>query len=313
VKIWITINEPYNFCNLGYGRGTWAPGVPSSGIGEYLCGHYLLMAHAAAFRLFKDKYFGKHAGKIGITLDSRFYYAKDSSVSSKDLHRAQQYRLGWFAHPIFSTDGGYPQIMIDEIDSRCKIEGRPFSRLPQMSETVKNQIRGSSDFFGLNYYTSNLLQVDRTEKSSWEEPAWFKDSKNVISIDPSWKRAKSSWLYSVPHGLRDLLNWIKNEYNNPPVFITENGWSDGGELEDDDRIDYLKRHLKATSQAINEDQCNVIGYTAWSFLDSFEWNRGYTEFFGLFSVNYSSPALNRIPKKSVNYMKRVMQGRKIDV
>jgi beta-glucosidase/6-phospho-beta-glucosidase/beta-galactosidase len=42
----------------------------------------------------------------------------------------------------------------------------------------------------------------------------------------------------VPWGFRKLLNWIANEYNNPPVLITENGFSDNGELNDRDRVDY---------------------------------------------------------------------------
>ena len=42
----------------------------------------------------------------------------------------------------------------------------------------------------------------------------------------------------VPWGFRKVLNWIANEYNNPPVLITENGFSDHGELNDRDRVDY---------------------------------------------------------------------------
>ena len=42
----------------------------------------------------------------------------------------------------------------------------------------------------------------------------------------------------VPWGFRKLLKWIAKEYNNPPVVITENGFSDRGELNDRDRVDY---------------------------------------------------------------------------
>ena len=43
----------------------------------------------------------------------------------------------------------------------------------------------------------------------------------------------------MPWGFRRLLGWIANEYNNPPIFVTENGVSDHGELKDANRINYL--------------------------------------------------------------------------
>ena len=41
-----------------------------------------------------------------------------------------------------------------------------------------------------------------------------------------------------------LFSWFKNEYNNPEVIVTENGWSDDGEIQDDGRISYLKVDIK---------------------------------------------------------------------
>jgi beta-glucosidase/6-phospho-beta-glucosidase/beta-galactosidase len=45
-------------------------------------------------------------------------------------------------------------------------------------------------------------------------------------------------LQVVPWGFRKLLNWIAIQYNNPPVLIAENGFSDQGELNDRNRVDY---------------------------------------------------------------------------
>lgn len=72
------------------------------------------------------------------------------------------------------------------------------------------------------------------------------------------------------------FSWVKNEYNNPEVVITENGWSDRGELEDNGRIDYLTGHLQAVLDANTLDDCNVTAYTYWSVIDNFEWLQGYT-------------------------------------
>lgn len=43
-----------------------------------------------------------------------------------------------------------------------------------------------------------------------------------------------------PEGFHDLLKWIKNKYNNPVIFITENGCGDVQEYDDKDKIDYHK-------------------------------------------------------------------------
>ena len=72
-----------------------------------------------------------------------------------------------------------------------------------------------------------------------------------------------------------LVN-IKEQYNNPVVYITENGLADVGTLEDDQRLIYLSSYMKAMLTAINEHGCNVKAYSVWSLLDNFEWEQGYT-------------------------------------
>lgn len=95
----------------------------------------------------------------------------------------------------------------------------------------------------------------------------------------------------------DILMWIKNQYNNPRVMITENGWSDRGTLEDDARIKFIKQHLAKCLEA-KRDGSRIEAYTVWSIIDNFEWARGYTERFGIYHVAFDSPNKERTPKKS---------------
>lgn len=199
-------------------------------------------------------------------MDGRFYYPKDDSVGEDVAQRAMQYDIGWYAHPIFSKTGGYPKVMVEEINTRSKQEGRPWSRLPEMSDKIRKYIRGSADFLGYNYYSSRMVQLNTSAYDPKSEPSYWSDVHTIFTTQPEWKMAKSTWLYSVPQGLHDALVWFKKEYNNPTIIITENGWSDDGELEDCDRIEYLKSHLTSVSKAI-ADGCRVVGYTAWSIVD----------------------------------------------
>lgn len=47
-------------------------------------------------------------------------------------------------------------------------------------------------------------------------------------------------LQIVPFGFRKILNWIKNNFNSPDIFITEAGSADDGRIEDDDRIEIAR-------------------------------------------------------------------------
>lgn len=54
----------------------------------------------------------------------------------------------------------------------------------------------------------------------------------------------SSWLYITPFGMRHIVNWIKREYGDVPIYITENGVSDNtGTLNDTTRVYYYKQYL----------------------------------------------------------------------
>lgn len=63
VKYWATFNEPRNTCEQGYGEGGKAPQISSPSVGEYLCGHYALKAHAEAWHIYDLQFRTKQEGK----------------------------------------------------------------------------------------------------------------------------------------------------------------------------------------------------------------------------------------------------------
>ncbi|XP_055910682.1 myrosinase 1-like, partial [Eupeodes corollae] len=304
VKLWITFNEPMQICKPGYSTAESPPNIKSPGIGDYLCFTNILKAHARTYHLYKSKYVKEQRGRIGITMDTFFFISK--SNDKNDVDRGMQFSFGIIAHAIFSKAGGFPKVLVDDIGKNSLAEGRSVSRLPHLDAYWKAYIRGSFDFLGLNYYTSRY--VERPSKPLGENPSMLRDYDIEETSDPNWLQGKSNWLYCVPTGFEGLLKWIREEYDNVEVKITENGWSDEGDLDDDDRVSYYKSHLQAVLNAIH-DGSNITSYSAWSLFDNFEWNRGYTEKFGLYAVDMKSPKRERTAKKSAIYYRKIIEAR----
>ncbi|KAK3917370.1 Beta-glucosidase 4 [Frankliniella fusca] len=76
-------------------------------------------------------------------------------------------------------------------------------------------------------------------------------------------------------------------------------------------MDASQGYLRVMMQAVNEDGANYIGYCQWSFLDDFEWSAAYTRNFGLVHVDYKHGTLDRTPKRSSHFFKRMMKDRSV--
>ncbi|XP_031333863.1 myrosinase 1-like [Photinus pyralis] len=79
VKTWITFNDPYEVCVSGYGTGNYAPGIVSPGISDYLCGKTILLAHAKAYKLYKQHYYKKQKGEFNIITPLYLHITSDKS------------------------------------------------------------------------------------------------------------------------------------------------------------------------------------------------------------------------------------------
>lgn len=305
VKWWVTINEPLEVTS-GYGSQGYAPYFNYHGTADYLAAHNLIRAHAKAYHIYDKEFRVKQNGKIGIALNG--FYQKELTPSQEDKEATQngmQFMFGLFAHPIFSKEGDYPTVVRERVDRNSSEEKRARSRLPVFTKEEVEEIRGTFDFCGLNHYTTRYM----TGGIGGQNPSMERDSGAVAHVDPSWPSSASDWLKVVPWGFRGMLNWIKDQYNNPPVLVTENGVSSNSGLKDYDRIQYYHDYLDELLKAVYEDRCNVIGYTAWSIVDNFEWMKGYTERFGIYFVDFENPERPRTPKQSVGFFKELLSTR----
>jgi len=193
------------------------------------------------------------------------------------------------------------------VDANSAAEGFTTSRLPKFTAEEITFIKGTYDFFGLNQYTT-YMGIDGETGGT---PSRDRDIGVKVSQNSSWPGSASLWLRVVPWGIRKELNWVANAYGNIPIFITENGFSDRGGLNDTDRIFYYTEYLKEVLKAIHTDGVNVVGYTAWSLIDNFEWQRAYIEKFGLYEVDFSDPSRPRTPKESSKVLTEIFNTKKI--
>ncbi|XP_039663451.1 lactase-like b isoform X2 [Perca fluviatilis] len=309
VKYWMTFNNPWSVAVEGYETGEHAPGLRLRGTGAYRAAHHIIKAHAKVWHTYDTQWRAKQKGLVGISLSGDWGEPVDMS-NQKDIEAAERYvqfYLGWFATPIFHGD--YPQVMKDFIGRKSVQQGLGTSRLPTFSTQEKSYIKGTCDFLGIGHFTTRYI-TQKNNPSGRSSSSYFTDRDLAELVDPRWPDPGSEWLYSVPWGFRRLLNFVKTQYGNPMIYVTENGVSEKmlcTELCDDWRIQYYKDYINEMLKAI-KDGVNVKGYTAWSLLDKFEWDEGYSERFGLYYVDFRNKNKPRYPKASVQFYKRVISS-----
>ncbi|KAF9879222.1 Beta-glucosidase 1B [Colletotrichum karsti] len=314
VKIWMTITEPLQIAINGYNKGIHAPGRSSDrSVSEegdssrecWIVGHSLLLAHATAVKIYREEFQEEDGGEIGITLYGEWGEPWDSD-DERDHHardRFLDFGLPWFADPIYH--GHYPQSMRDQLGNR----------LPSFTPEEVDLVKGSNDFFGLDYYTSAFVKhrdAPPTPEDYSGNVERLQENSKGESIGPE---TESPWLRSHPDGLRKLLNFISDRYGHCKIYVAENGTSVKGEddlpleeaLEDDFRCEFYRAHVDALVKARVEDSVDVRMYMAWSFLDNFEWADGYRVRFGVTYVDFKN-GRTRYPKKSAKVLRELFAG-----
>ena len=330
VKYWLTMNEIQTFTWIGYGVGVHAPGRCSPSWGSwcqeiggggnsstepYIAAHNALIAHGLAVRTYRTKYQKAQNGKIGMTINSWYALPYNTSEPNdyKAAHTAVAFLYGWIGDP--QVFGKYPDEMTDLVTN---------NRLPKFNATTSELLRGSFDFLGLNYYNSFYAQWTGEPGDNYLTDSRVKLSPYNATGHLIGPFTAHPWLNVYPPGLRSILKWIKKRYNNPDVYIFENGVSCINEsfvskkeaLNDVFRINYIYDHIVQMIDSYVLDNVNVKGYFLWSLLDNLEWSDGFNTRFGIVYVDYKNN-LTRTVKDSGffyrNIIKEVEKGKVLTI
>ncbi|CAH8383644.1 unnamed protein product [Eruca vesicaria subsp. sativa] len=303
VKSWWTINEPNMLAWGGYDLGVFPPMhcSPPFGIGNcsrgnsstepYIALHNMLLAHASTARLYKQTYKDKQHGSVGITLFAYWMVPFTSSEEDRTAtQRAKDFYLAWVLHPL--VFGDYPDVM-----KRIVRE-----RLPVFSKEESELVKGSSEFLGLIHYTA----VYTAHLSGTVHSGDFTSDMNA-SLLPFGNSTLVKFDV-LPWGLEGVLEYIKQNYGNFPVYILENGrpTNQHSSLNDVGRVEYLHAYIGAVLDSLRNGS-DIRGYFQWSFMDLYEFlNPNYT--YGLYYVNFSDPERERSPKTSALWYTAFLKG-----
>ena len=167
---------------------------------------------------------------------------------------------------------------------------------------------GKVDFYSFSYYSSGCISANHDG---------IKAEGNVTELEKNPYLKESEWGWTIdPIGLRYYLNDIYSRYQ-LPIMIVENGlgardvFESDGTIHDQYRIEYLKRHIQAMKESINEDGVNLIGYTSWGCIDLVSGGTGeMSKRYGYIYVDkddQGNGTFKRYKKDSFYWYKRVIE------
>ena len=280
VKNYITFNEPSVFMGCGCAQGVHAPGYQLSTRDLLHMGHNIHLAHGRAVKVIREL---TPFAEVGITLAS----LPAIPVTEKDADAAYESHFSITREFFFWSDaywadpivlGHYPEKLLQETKDI----------FPSFTDEDMKLISQKIDFIGINIYQGHYTG-DYTRKPG------------TPHTEIGWDTFDSALEWGVKH--------FTKRYQ-IPIYITENGlschdWESlDGKVHDPNRIDFLHRYLRGLKTAA-ESGCDVRGYFQWSFMDNFEWAKGYNPRFGMVFCDYATQ--KRIPKDSAYWYKEVIE------
>jgi len=170
-------------------------------------------------------------------------------------------------------------------------------------DLLGNKIKNYQDYIGIDYYRLGKIKFDwKNIRMDAQNQTYFgftieEDEDNVMK-----------WI-SCPEGIYLVLKEASEKFK-LPIYIIENGMPTDIGINDEERIAFLKEHLRFIHKAI-ENGVDVRGYNHWSLMDNFEWLYGYKPRFGLIEIDYKT--LERKPRKSFYEYAKICKSNELEI
>ena len=305
ISVWTTLNEPWCAAYLGYASGVHAPGL-TDGESALKAVHHLNLAHGLAGSAVRSV-LGEDT-KVSVTLNLHVTHPADPSSADDRAAVHQIDNLGNEAFLQPMLEGRYPA---DLFEQTAHVTDWSF-----VQDGDLELINIPLSILGVNYYSSSRAQRfsgvgEKREADNHGDGAaspWV-GADDVEFLPQPGPYTSMGWNID-PDAFTALLVGVGKRYPDTPLMVTENGAafydtvSEDGHIHDDDRIDYLYRHLSAVGDALDAGT-DLRGYFVWSLLDNFEWSFGYDRRFGIIRVDFDT--LERTWKDSAHWYAKLIR------
>lgn len=295
VRYWLTFNEiniMTSACFMGAGIIFHEGEDRYRSI--YSAVHHVLVASARAVRLCHELVPG---GQIGCMLNAGIYYP--ATCNPEDIKAAQDENRKHYMFTDVQVRGAYPCYVLKEYE-------RQGFKIPWDEDDREVLAANTVDFVSFSYYSTRVVEASAEGKY---DSNLLKSAPNpYLKLEP-WGR------FIDPLGLRITMNDIYDRYQKP-LFIVENGLgavdepNEADYIEDDYRIAYLRAHLQAMKDAVEEDGVDLIGYTCWGPIDLVSVATGQmSKRYGFIYVDLDDEGngtRRRTKKKSFDWYKKVI-------
>lgn len=299
VMYWTTFNEPMVIVDGGYLYQFHYPNI-KDGKRAIQIMYHINLASAKAIVEYRKQC---STGKIGIILNVTPAYARSENIEDQ---KAKE-----FADLFFNKSFLDPAVLGKFPDKFIKILENDHVLWTAEDNDKDIFQNGKVDFLGMNYYTPRRVKAKECtiHCDVWMPDIYFDNyDKPGIKINPS----KGWEIY--PEAIYDFAMEIKNNYQNIPWYLSENGmgikdeialYKKGNQIEDDIRIEFISDHLEVLHRAI-EQGANCFGYHMWTPIDCWSWKNAYRNRYGFISYELSTG--KKTVKKSGYWFKKVIEA-----
>ena len=295
IKYWMTLNEISSFCLGGYGVGH--PGFQAPGIElktdkqRWQVVHNALLAHGMGCQAIR----AASPDRCHVAPAENYQCFVPIIESAENIEAVRR------AFTRETLNGGILMPLLTGHYDEDWLKDRG-AEAPDIADGDMKIIGQPLDGLGANCYTGTYVQAADNPKGY-----------TILPMFSAYPKGNLPWLHIVPSSTYWAVRMISDAAGRKglPVFISENGYVDchepssQGEILDTDRVMYYRTYQSQLQRAVAEGY-PVAGYFAWSMLDNFNWENGYTARFGLVHVNFQTQ--QRTPKLSYRwYQNTVMK------